>query len=177
MTPDSSLRPLNGSTYHADHSKTGRRCIELLLVCTTGGHLLQLLALRPVWATRSRLWVTHAGSDAASLLQAERVVNAYSPTTRNLRNLLRNLHLAWSVVSSERPKILITTGAGVAVPFAWVARLRGARIVYVESITRTHGLSLSARLVAPIADRLYVQWPEVAEANPRTIYCGNLLPK
>jgi UDP-N-acetylglucosamine:LPS N-acetylglucosamine transferase len=80
-------------------------------------------------------------------------------------------------MSTERPKILITTGAGVAVPFAWAARLRGARIVYVESITRTQALSLSARLVAPIADQLYVQWPEVAEANPGTIFCGNLLPK
>jgi UDP-N-acetylglucosamine:LPS N-acetylglucosamine transferase len=110
------------------------------------------------------------------LLQAERVVYAYSPTTRNLWNLARNLRLAWRVVSRERPKILITTGAGVAVPFAWVARLRGARIVYVESVTRVDDLSLSAKLVAPIADRLYVQWPELAEAHPRAVYSGNLLP-
>jgi UDP-N-acetylglucosamine:LPS N-acetylglucosamine transferase len=150
--------------------------LEMLLVCTTGGHLLQLLALRPAWEQRRRLWVTHESSDTASLLEDEPVAYAYSPTSRNLGNFLRNLRLAWQVVSRERPRIVLTTGAGVAVPFAWVARLRGARIVYVESITRTEGLSLSARLVAPIADQLYVQWPEMAEANGRTTYRGNLLP-
>ena len=42
-----------------------------------------------------------------------------------------------------------TTGAGVAVPFAWVARLRGATVVYVESLARIDGPSLSYRLIAP----------------------------
>jgi beta-1,4-N-acetylglucosaminyltransferase len=157
-------------------SNVYRPRLEVLLVCTTGGHLLQLLALRPAWEQRTRLWVTHESSDAVSLLEAEPVAYAYAPTSRNLRNLLRNLRLAWRIVSRERPRIVLTTGAGVAVPFAWVARLRGARIVYVESITRTEGLSLSARLVAPIADQLYVQWPELAAAHRRATYCGNLLP-
>ena len=89
------------------------------------------------------------GSDAQSLLAGERVEHAYAPTTRNVRNLVRNTWLAWKVVAKERPRVVITTGAGVAVPFAWIARLRGARIVYVESLTRIDRLSLSARLVAP----------------------------
>jgi UDP-N-acetylglucosamine:LPS N-acetylglucosamine transferase len=156
--------------------KVSRTRLEVLLVCTTGGHLLQLLALRPAWEHRTRLWITHESSDAISLLEAEPVVYAYAPTSRNLRNFLRNLRLAWRIVARERPRIVLTTGAGVAVPFAWAARARGARIVYVESITRTDGLSLSARLVAPIADRLYVQWPELAEASRRATYRGNLLP-
>ena len=148
-----------------------------MLVCTTGGHLLQLLALRAAWETRSRLWVTHASSDAQSLLAGERVEHAYAPTTRNVRNLIRNTWLAWRVVAKERPRVVITTGAGVAVPFAWIARLRGARIVYVESLTRIDRLSLSARLVAPIADRLYVQWPELDHVDPRAVYCGTLIPR
>ena len=150
--------------------------VDLLLVCTTGGHLLQLLALHPAWENRSRLWVTHGNSDARSLLETERVAYAYSPTTRNIPNLLRNLWLAWRIVSRERPRMVLTTGAGVAVPFAWIARLRGARVVYVESVTRVDALSLSAKLIAPIADRLFVQWPELERVHPRAAYCGNLLP-
>ncbi len=46
-------------------------------------------------------------------------------------------------------KVVLTTGAGVAVPFAWVARLRGAKVVYVESLSRIDGPSLSYRLIAP----------------------------
>jgi UDP-N-acetylglucosamine:LPS N-acetylglucosamine transferase len=145
-----------------------------MLVCSCGGHLLQLLALREAWRPFSRAWVTFDKSDARSLLRDERVFFAHGPTNRSIWNLLRNLILAWRVVGKVRPKAVVTTGAGVAVPFAWMARLRGARVVYVESLARIEGPSLSYRLIAPIAERRYVQWPELAQALPRTRFVGNV---
>lgn len=150
------------------------RQADLLLVCSCGGHLLQLVALRDSWQESSRVWVTFDKSDARSLLEDERVLYAHGPTNRSIRNLLRNLSVAWRVVCEVRPKVVITTGAGVAVPFAWVARLRGARVVYVESLSRIDGPSLSYRLIAPIAARRYVQWPELAEALPGSLFVGNV---
>ena len=87
---------------------------------------------------------------------------AHHPTNRNIRNLLRNLRLAWRLVRRERPRVVISTGAGVAVPFLWAARIYGARVIYVESFARTSGLSLTGRLVRPVVHRLFVQWPEAA---------------
>jgi beta-1,4-N-acetylglucosaminyltransferase len=147
----------------------------LLLVCSTGGHLLQLLALRDAWDGFPRLWVTFDKSDARSLLTGERVVYAYGPTNRNLPNLLRNVAFAWRIVRRVRPRVVLTTGAGVAVPFAWLARLHRADVVYVESLTRINGPSLSCRLIAPAADRVYVQWPELLRELPRARYAGSIL--
>ena len=147
---------------------------DVMLVCSTGGHLLQLHQLREAWAGRSVLWVTFDKSDARSLLTDERVVYAFGPTNRSLTNLLRNLVLAWGIVRRVRPRLLITTGAGVAVPFAWIARLRGARVFYVESITRMEEPSLSCRLIAPVADRIYAQWPELAARMRNAVYAGSV---
>jgi beta-1,4-N-acetylglucosaminyltransferase len=147
---------------------------ELLLVCSTGGHLLQLVALRECWEPFERAWVTFDKSDARSLLHDERVYFAHGPTNRNVKNLLRNLRAAWRVVREVRPKVLLTTGAGVAVPFAWIARLHGATVVYVESLARIQGPSLSYRLIAPVARRRYVQWPELAQVLPGTRFVGNV---
>ena len=147
---------------------------ELMLVCSCGGHLLQLLALREAWSPFTRAWVTFDKTDARSLLRDEQVFFAHGPTNRSIKNLLRNLLLAWRVVGTVRPRVVLTTGAGVAVPFAWIARLRGARVVYVESLARIEGPSLSYRLIAPIAERRYVQWPELARALPRTRFVGNV---
>ena len=147
---------------------------ELLLVCSCGGHLLQLVALRESWETFTRAWVTFEKSDSRSLLENERVYYAHGPTNRNVKNLLRNLVVAWRVVGHVRPKAVLTTGAGIAVPFAWVARLRGARIVYVESLARIEAPSLTYRLIAPIASRMYVQWPELADTLPRARFAGNV---
>jgi beta-1,4-N-acetylglucosaminyltransferase len=147
----------------------------LLIVCSSGGHLLQMLELRDAWSGFERVWVTFDKSDARSLLREERVVHAYGPTNRNVPNLLRNLRLAARVLREERPAAILTTGAGVAVPFAWLGRLLGVPTVYVESLTRIDELSLSARMIAPVAKRLYAQWPELAQPSAGRIrYAGNL---
>jgi UDP-N-acetylglucosamine:LPS N-acetylglucosamine transferase len=154
-----------------------KRSSGLLLVCSSGGHLFQLLALRPSWDGCDRAWVTFDKSDARSLLRGERVVYAHGPTNRSLRNLVRNLALAWTVVRRERPEVLLTTGAGVAVPFAWIARLHRVRVVYVESFTRISEPSLSLRLIRPAADRIYVQWPELAGAVRGAVYAGSVFER
>jgi beta-1,4-N-acetylglucosaminyltransferase len=149
----------------------------VLLVCSSGGHLLQLAALREAWSDHTRAWVTFDKSDAHSLLRGERVHFAHGPTNRSIPNLLRNLRLAARVMRSERPAAILTTGAGVSVPFAWVGRLFGVPTVYVESFTRIDELSLTARLISPIASRLYVQWPELARHDSRLRFAGNLFLK
>ena len=77
---------------------------DLLLVCSSGGHLLQLVALRESWGRFTRAWVTFDKSDARSLLADERVFFAHGPTNRSIRNLLRNLLVAWRVVRETRPE-------------------------------------------------------------------------
>ena len=150
--------------------------VDALLVCTAGGHLLQLWTLRDAWAGYRRAWVvaSHEGSDVSSLLAQETLYYAHSPASRSLKNLLRNALLANRVLRTLQPKVVLTTGAAVAVPFAWVARARRIPVVYVESLARAEKPSLSCRLVAPIAERVYVQWPELQRALPRSRYAGTV---
>ncbi len=149
--------------------------VEVLVVCSSGGHLFDALSISSAWRDRSRAWVSFDKADGRSLLRGEQVYIAYGPTNRNVPNLLRNLGLAWRVLDETRPRILVTTGAGVAVPFAWVGRLRGARVIYVECAGRVDRPSLSARLIAPVASRIYAQWPELAAAWRPARYAGNVL--
>jgi UDP-N-acetylglucosamine:LPS N-acetylglucosamine transferase len=148
--------------------------VDVLLVASPGGHLLQLLALQPAWRDFSTAWVTLDRADARSLLQQERVYFACGPTNRSIRNLIRNLRVARQLLRRLRPRVVITTGAGVAVPFAWFAHLAGARVIYVESLSRIDNASMSLRLISPVADRIYGQWPEFAEAVPRARFAGSV---
>src|SRR5207237_1911706 len=133
---------------------------DVLLVCTSGGHLMQLLALRPAWEGFSRVWVTNDRSDAVSLLAGEHAAFLPHSSSRSVSMAFRNARAAWHVVGRVRPKVMLSTGSNVAVPFGWIARLRGVRVVYVESFTRVQSVSLSCRLIAPVCDRIFVQWPE-----------------
>jgi UDP-N-acetylglucosamine:LPS N-acetylglucosamine transferase len=147
---------------------------DLLLVCSSGGHLLELLALEDAWRDLDRTWVSFDRGDTRYLLRNERVIFAHSPTNRHIGNLLRNLKLAWKVVRQIRPRALITTGAGVAVPFVWVARFFGVRTIFVESLTRIDGPSLSLRLIRPALSRTYVQWPDLTSRVPGSHYEGSV---
>ena len=96
--------------------------MRVLMVSSSGGHLTQLMALRPWWEQHERTWVTFETLDATSKLAGEDVVWAHHPTTRNVKNLVRNTALAWRTMRSFRPDVIVSTGAGVAVPFFWLHR-------------------------------------------------------
>ena len=146
----------------------------VLLVASSGGHLLQLVQLRDEWPAEERAWVTFATTDAKSLLQDERVWFAHHPTNRSIRNLLLNFVLAVRLMRQLRPRAVVTTGAGVAVPFCYIGRLFGARVVFIESFSRITRPSLTARLVYPIANDFFVQWPELRSEFRRARYEGQL---
>lgn len=141
--------------------------MKIILVCSTGGHFRTLKQLHPFWGKYNHCWVTFRTTPTETALLGSKVYWAWSPTNRNLPNLVRNFFLAWKVISQERPQLVISTGAGVAVPFLILAKLFGSKTAFVESITRVEKLSLSARLSLPFLDALYVHWPQLQANYPK----------
>lgn len=160
----SAAESTNGSLLAA----SGRR--RVLFVSSAGGHLSQLLQLRPWWANHDRAWVTFDLPDARSKLEGETFIPAFHPTTRNLRNLARNTPLAVRTIRSFRPDVIVSNGAGVAVPYFVVAKLLGVPTVYMEVYDRIDSRTMTGRLCAPLATEFLVQWPEQQE-----LYDGSAL--
>lgn len=148
---------------------------KALLVTTQGGHLAQLLSLRPWWAGRDRLWVAPDTEDVRDRLADELVVTSFSPTTRNLANLLRNIGLACRVLRRERPDVVVSAGAGVAVPFFVIAWLMRIPTVFVEVYDRVDTPTLTGRLCGPFTTRRVVQWDTQLDVYPDAVVVGPLL--
>ena len=143
---------------------------RLLFVSSAGGHLAQLLQLKPWWINHDRQWVSFDLPDARSKLEGEEMVAAYHPTTRNVVNLARNTPLAWKVLRDFKPDVVISNGAGVAVPFFAVAKAMGIPTVYLEVYDRIDSQTLTGKLCRPLASMFCVQWPEQQE-----LYAGSNL--
>ncbi len=148
---------------------------RVLMVCSSGGHLAQLIAMRSWWSSRDVCWVTFPTADSESLLAGERMVPAYFPTTRNLKNLARNGILAARVLRREHPDVIVSTGAGVALPFFVLGRLRGIPTVYIEVFDRIDKPTLSGRLCRPFTTRMLVQWDEQKHLYAGSTLVGRLL--
>ena len=132
----------------------------VLLVGSSGGHLAQLLSVAPLWDAQRRSYVTFDTQDAVSLLGDESVTWAHHPTTRNLRNLVRNSALAVRELRRRRPDVVVSTGAAVAFPFFLAARVMRIPTVYVEVYDRIDSPTLTGRLCRPLATLFCVQWSE-----------------
>jgi len=149
--------------------------LRALLVCSNGGHLVQMLSLEPSWRDCETTWVTLPGADVAYLLEGRDVVLGCGPTNRSLKNLIRNFRIAWRTVRDNRPHVILSTGAALAVPFFIVGRLHGTRCVYVESFTRIKGLSISGRMVYPLAHAFFVQWPSLTKRFRKAVHVGSVV--
>lgn len=149
--------------------------MRLLFVSSSGGHLAQLYHLRPWWERHERAWVTFRKPDAVSLLRGERVAWGHHPTTRNVPNALRNLRLAARIVPRFHPDVVISSGAGIALPFFIVARLYGVRTVYLEVYDRIESRTLTGRLCYPLSDLFALQWEEQKRLYPRGVVVGPLI--
>ena len=146
-----------------------------MFVASNGGHLAQLLAMRGWWGERERCWVSIDKPDARSQLADERTTWAYWPTTRNIPNLFRNLLLAVKTIRRERPDVVVSTGAAVALPFFLVARLMRIPTIFIEVYDRIDSRTLSGRLCLPLSTRFLVQWPDQQALYRGSILVGPLL--
>jgi len=152
------------------------RMARVCIVCSSGGHLAQLHCLDAWWAGQERFWVTFDKPDATSLLADERVYYGHHPTNRNLKNLLKNSLLAVKILARERPDILVSNGAGIAVPFFWIGKLLfGCKTVYIEVYDRIDSPTLTAKLVHPVLDRMVIQWEEQRAHYPEAELLGTVL--
>jgi UDP-N-acetylglucosamine:LPS N-acetylglucosamine transferase len=115
--------------------------------------------------------------DDKALLPAEMQERTFFVThsERDWKTLV-NLWEAWWILRRLRPAVVLSTGAGVAVSFSLVAKLFfGARIVFVETITRVHRPSLTGRLMYWIVDDFFYQWPSLEPFFPRGRCLGPLI--
>lgn len=148
--------------------------MKVCFVGSSGGHLTHLYMLKPFWESKERFWVTFDKEDARSLLAEEKMYPCYYPTNRNIKNLIRNTFLAWKILRKEKPDLIVSSGAAVAVPFFFLGKLFGAKLVYIEIFDRIDKGTLTGKMVYPIADKFIVQWEEQKQVYKKAINLGSI---
>lgn len=151
-----------------------KKKIKICLVGSSGGHLTHLYMLKPFWSKFDRFWVTFDKEDAISTLKDEKMYSCYYPTNRSFKALLFNTFLAIKLVLKEKPSIIISSGAAVAVPFFYIGKLFGAKLIYIEVFDRVYKATVTGRLVYPITDKFIVQWDEQKKVYPKAINLGSI---
>ena len=147
---------------------------KICLVGSSGGHLTHLYMLKDFFQDKDRFWVTFDKEDANSILKEEKKYYCYYPTNRNIKNLIKNTFLAIKILRKEKPDLIISSGAAVAVPFFYIGKFFGAKLVYIEVFDRIDKSTMTGKLVYPITDKFIVQWEEMKKVYPKAVNLGSI---
>ena len=163
---------MTSAVYSAD--VLGGNSLKVCLVGSSGGHLRHLYMLKPFWEKHERFFVTFDKEDARGLLQDERLIPCFYPTNRSISALIKNTFVAWKTLRREKPDLIISTGAAVAVPFFYLGKLFRMKTVFIEVFDRFDSPTLTGKLVYPVSDRFIVEWEELKKVYPKAVNLGSI---
>lgn len=151
------------------------KAIKVCLATSGGGHLSQLLKLAKSWQGHDCVYITTTDVVQDKLRKLGKV---YLVGECNRQHPMKVAGVFWrclKVVLRERPHVLISTGAAAGCMACFLGKLRGAKVIWIDSITNVERISLSGRMVRYIADLFFVQWPQLAEQYDNVEYVGSVI--
>ncbi len=133
---------------------------KLLAVASQGGHLIQLMRLKPIFDRYEASYVSS---------QRRNGMDDFTPVVDANRNakfrlMLLFMQMLWIVIR-KRPDVVISSGAAPGFFAVLCGKLFGARTIWIDSIANAEELSMSGLRAGKFADLWLTQWPEVAHEN------------
>lgn len=145
----------------------------LCVVCSAGGHLSE--ALEAVSKTTTPMYFVTFGEPHARLrLSGKEAYYVVDPHTSLIKYLINVIQSIWLLLK-KRPKVILSTGAGIALATCIIGRLFGAKIIFLESGARISTPSKTGKLMYKIAHVFIVQWKPMLKVFPNAKYVGPLL--
>jgi beta-1,4-N-acetylglucosaminyltransferase len=148
--------------------------MKIAIACSTGGHMVQVKQLAPIYEKYDHFYFTFNGGVADEMARTARVFTIPNIVRRNPLSWFVGAVLSLVVVIRQRPDVVITTGAGIVVFFCVFAKLFGAKLIFIESMARVESPTLTARMLYPFTDLFFVQWPGLLKYFPKAQYVGRL---
>lgn len=134
---------------------------RILCVSSGGGHWVELIRLLPAFENHDVALVT---VDDAYRAEADlaRFYTVRDVTRWNKLLWVQTLiKLLW-ILMCERPRVVVSTGALPGYFAIRLAKLFGAKTIWLDSIANVDELSMSGRMIGRHADLWLTQWPHLA---------------
>ena len=126
---------------------------KVMFISSTGGHLEELLQLKPLFEKYDYYIVTEKDKSNISLKEQYGEKLFFLPY-------------------GTRAKSIVTTGTHTAGPMCIIGKIFRSKIIYIETIANTNKKTATGRLIYPIADLFIVQWEEMLKLYPKAVYGG-----
>ncbi|MBI2084165.1 MAG: polysaccharide biosynthesis protein [Candidatus Aenigmarchaeota archaeon] len=152
--------------------------MKILMPTSPGGHLKQSLLLANRLKMKFDLvFVTYKTPLTKEILKnynTEFVIDPY----RGIKSLFRYPVLvlqALGILLKERPNAIVTPGSNIPIPFCYLGKLLGIKVIFIESWSRVKTRSTSGKFAYKIADLFFIQWKPLKKLYPKAVYAGRFM--
>lgn len=147
---------------------------KVCFISSTGGHFEQLMQLKGVAKKYNHYYVLPKSKNFISFEEKKYLLVGVSRKNKFFAIYSYAISFIQQILVflKEQPDVVITTGAGFAVPTCVIAHMLRKRVIYIESFARMKSLNKSGKLIYKFADLFIVQWKELLKEYPKAVYGG-----
>ena len=150
---------------------------KVLFISSTGGHLSELLQLKPLFKKYNSYLITEKTKSTVGLKEKYESVNylVYGTKDHKFSYIFKfgyNVIKSFILYLIIRPEVIVTTGTHTAVPICYIGKLLGSKIIFIETFANSKTKTLSGKLIYPIANTFIVQWESMLELYPKAKCAG-----
>ena len=137
---------------------------KIALVTPPGGHLNEIEFLRSLYGNHPHFFVTN--SEIVEPPHMRGLVHVITHSHRDWRFFV-NIQEAFNLLRREKPKVILTTGGGFSVAFAFAGKLLGIPTVYIETAAKVGTPTVTGRFMYWLTRDFFYQWPQVGRHFPK----------
>ena len=145
--------------------RESRYSMRIVGISSGGGHLTELLMVCR-GLPEVRTIITEYGAVHRAAADGITFLPIHDPH-RSIPLFLKNWFQALRYLRSLKPDIVLSTGAGMTVPFFLMARVLGELCIFVETGARVTSPSLTGRILYPFSHLFIVQSEALLSVYPR----------
>ncbi len=137
---------------------------RVMLVASGGGHWVELMRLVPAFEHCSLAFVTVQSDYKPQTegYEGSRFYTVFDVTRWNKIRWIQTVLKLLYILLRERPEVVVSTGALPGYFALRLAKLMGARTVWVDSIANVEELSKSGQMIGKHASLWLTQWEHLA---------------
>lgn len=154
----------------------GEKNFKICFAASSGGHYEQLMMLKPLMEKYDSFVITEQTDYSAKIVNEK----TYYMKQVNRREkgfiwkIMQNIWKSIWIYKREKPDIVICTGVLAMIPICLISKLKGKKLIYIESFAKVTSPTETGKLLYKFADCFYVQWESMLKFYPKAKYLGGI---
>lgn len=154
-------------------TKVKKNNVDILIISSCGGHLFEIKEFKKIYEKFNHRYILN---DKIKLESDMQNITTFVTHSERDCKILINFYEAFIFLKKYKPQILLSTGAGIIVPFSIIGKLFfNTKTIYIETVASINQPSLTGKIMKYLADDIFYQWKSLNKFFPNGRYIGSII--